>query len=53
MPEDYPVGKFYALLAEAFNKFGGDIHIVNRLPDMMREAGFVHVQQHVMKIPIG
>lgn len=53
MPDDYPVSKFYALLTEAFKKFGGDIHIVERLADMMRETGFVNVQEVILKVPIG
>jgi len=53
MSDEYPVLKFYDLLAQAFGKLGFDIHIPVRLADMMREAGFVNVKETVLKVPIG
>lgn len=53
MPDDYPVAVYYALFSVAFAKFGADVHVVERTASMMRDAGFINVQEHVIKLPIG
>lgn len=53
MSEDYAVARFYSLLADAFKGFGGDLHVVQKAKSLMEEAGFINVQEKVLKVPIG
>jgi len=53
MPEDYAFAKFIATLQEALSKFNVNLLGMERYQGLLRDAGFVNVEEKIWKIPIG
>jgi hypothetical protein len=53
MPADYGLSQFFAKLAEGFGAFGFDLAGMLRNATMVKDGGFVNVEERVWKIPIG
>lgn len=51
--EGYPVQEFADLCFEGIRKLGPDPGAVTKGADALRAAGFVNVQEKILKIPIG
>jgi hypothetical protein len=51
---EHGVTKFYSLLDPILREhYGYNIFIVEQIPDMLRNLGFVNVQQRVYRVPLG
>ncbi|KAK4121743.1 S-adenosyl-L-methionine-dependent methyltransferase [Parathielavia appendiculata] len=54
IPPAYPLIKFYAMLKPVLrNKYGFDIRLMDRLPGLLQNVGFVNVQRKVFHMPLG
>lgn len=53
MPPDYPVNEWWGFVAKGLEHFGKDIHAVLKLKEQLVEAGFVNVEEKIIKTPIG
>ncbi|KAH8661073.1 S-adenosyl-L-methionine-dependent methyltransferase [Ilyonectria robusta] len=52
-PDDYKYDEFVRLLREGFLKFGFDLHGQQKNEGMVKDAGFVNVDNKMYKAPIG
>ena len=53
MKDDYIVGKFLNLVKEGLAVFGVDLLAMRKNSQLLREAGFVNIEEKVFKIPLG
>jgi hypothetical protein len=53
MPPTYGFTRFLSHLREGFSKFGVDLLGMEHNAQLLRDAGFINVQEKVWKIPIG
>ena len=53
MDDDYIVGKFLNLVKEGLAVFGVDLLGMRKNAQLLRDAGFVNVEEKVFKIPLG
>ena len=53
MEDDYIVGKFLNLVKEGLAVFGVDLLGMRKNVQLLRDAGFVNVEEKVFKIPLG
>lgn len=53
MPEDYGFAQFIKNLATGLSTFGVDLTGMEKHPELLKEAGFVNVEERVFKVPIG
>ncbi|KAK0621562.1 S-adenosyl-L-methionine-dependent methyltransferase [Bombardia bombarda] len=54
LPPNYPVSKFYDLLTDIlYKKYQFEIAYVKKLPEVMRQIGFVNVQWKIFHLPVG
>ncbi|CAP61830.1 uncharacterized protein PODANS_5_2670 [Podospora anserina S mat+] len=52
LPPDSPLAKWHELMHDAANKAGFPLDAINRVPDMMAEAGYVDIVARQVKWPI-
>ena len=51
---DYPLHGFYDQMRTIFaDHYGFDLHAIEKAPTLLRELGFVNIQQNIFDIPIG
>ena len=52
---EHPIAQYWDMIRRALAALGVDFHAVSerRLQNMMRDAGFVNVQERVFTVPIG
>ncbi|KAK3292231.1 S-adenosyl-L-methionine-dependent methyltransferase [Chaetomium fimeti] len=51
---EHPLIRFYSILGPALvENYGFDIYILNNLPSLLEELGFVNVQRKVFHMPVG
>lgn len=53
LKDDYPAGKFLNLVKDGLACFGVDLLAMRRNAQLLREAGFINVEEKVFKIPLG
>ncbi|KAL1843356.1 hypothetical protein VTJ49DRAFT_1943 [Mycothermus thermophilus] len=54
IPPDYALGRFYALLEPVVReRYGTDIYLMERMPQLLSSLGFVNVQRRVFHLPLG
>lgn len=53
MKEGYVVEKFLQLVKEGLAVFGVDLLSVTRNAQLLRDAGFVNIEEKVLKVPLG
>ncbi|KUJ08667.1 S-adenosyl-L-methionine-dependent methyltransferase [Mollisia scopiformis] len=53
MKDDYTVYRFLTLIKEGLAVFGVDLLAMRRNAELLRDAGFVNVEEKVFKIPLG
>ncbi|KAK5163527.1 hypothetical protein LTR04_002472 [Oleoguttula sp. CCFEE 6159] len=53
MPRDYAFSQYLSYIREGLGVFGVDLHATLALPNRLKAAGFVDVQERIIKIPIG
>lgn len=53
LPEDSSIQLWQRALLDGTVSFGKPINIIEKLADKLKDAGFVGVQENVLKIPIG
>ena len=53
MKDDYIVGKFLNLVKDGLAAFGVDLLEMRKNAQLLRDAGFVNVEERVFKIPVG
>lgn len=53
MKADYVVQKFLALVKEGLAIFGVDLLAMKRNAQLLRDAGFINIEQKIFKIPLG
>jgi hypothetical protein len=54
IPADYPLIKFYSMVKPVLREqYGFDIRVLDRLPDLLEQAGFVNLERKVFHMPLG
>lgn len=53
MPDDYDFATFLGKLKHGFSKFGINLLGMERNQELVRDAGFINVQEKVWKVPVG
>lgn len=55
MPPSHPVAQYWSFVTQGLTSLGIDFNAAagDRLPNMMREAGFVNVTEKIFHVPLG
>lgn len=53
MEEGYVVEKFLQLVGEGLAVFGVDLLAMTRNAQLLRDAGFVNIEERIFKVPLG
>ncbi|KAN0092228.1 S-adenosyl-L-methionine-dependent methyltransferase [Hyaloscypha variabilis] len=53
MPEHHMLNEWWENLRKALAEFGRDLQAVLKMEQLLRDAGFVNIEERVVKIPIG
>jgi hypothetical protein len=53
MPEHYMLNEWWENLRKALAEFGRDLQAMLKMEQLLRDAGFVNIEERVVKIPIG
>lgn len=53
IPEGYGYGRFVDLCMEGFRSFGINPLVMEKNPELLRDSGFINVDEKVWKVPIG
>lgn len=54
IPPDYAVRHFYAVVGNVLSeRYGFDVRVMERLPELLESLGFVNVQKKVFHMPLG
>lgn len=53
MPEDYLVNQWWRYLAQGIAVFGKDLAAMLKLKEQLSDAGFINIEERIIKTPIG
>lgn len=53
MHEPYPLNEWWEHVAKGLAVFGRDLAAVLKTPQLLKDAGFVNIEERVVKLPIG
>ena len=53
MPKDSQLRKFFDILTGGCAKVGRDLHMPRKWRPLLQEAGFVNIQEKILKVPVG
>jgi len=53
MPDDFMVNDWWESVGKAMAKFRLEVHAVLKTAQRLKDAGFVNVEERIIKIPIG
>jgi hypothetical protein len=53
MPENYLLNEWWSYVAQGLAVFGKDLAVVLKIKELLSDAGFVNIEERMIKAPIG